>query len=1311
MFVLAACGGTTEPLPNGGSDGGGGGQDAGLICSGELVACSGGCRDLSSDALNCGECGNACAAGLVCAGGACEPTCGNGRLDTAEDCDDDNALSGDGCSSSCELEEGFTCAGAPSQCFTTCGDGTAAGEEICDDGNADSDDGCSDACLIERGYVCTGAPSICGEICGDGQLVGNESCDDGDTTGGDGCSESCRIESGYSCSGTPSVCATTCGDGIPAGLESCDDGDALGGDGCSGACILEPGYTCTGAPSTCVTTCGDGIRAGNETCDDRNATGGDGCSAQCLAETGYSCTGSPSACVPVCGDGLRVGAEQCDDSNLIAGDGCTAACVIEPGYGCSAGNPSACAPICGDGVKKGAEQCDDRNTVAGDGCSAACVQEQGFTCSGSPSVCATICGDGRVKGNEACDDGNLGNNDGCSSTCAIEGGYACAGAPSVCGAVCGDGTIRGTEQCDDGDSTSGDGCSASCAVESGWSCLGAPSSCSAICGDGNIRGSEACDDGNINSNDGCSATCRVETGYTCNGAPSACGAICGDGLKKGTEQCDDGNAGSNDGCSATCAIESGWSCAGAPSACGPVCGDGVKKGSETCDDGDATAGDGCSATCRVETGFTCSSASPSVCGAVCGDGLIRGVETCDDGNGTASDGCDASCAVESGWSCAGAPSACGTTCGDGIRAGVEWCDDGNTTGGDCCSAVCTPEPGCETEPNDSTATANDWASINVSGRVKGFITPSGDLDLYSITLSHAGNARLIAETFDGPLGTTCASNKVDTYLTLRDAAGNSLGTDDDSGTGWCSKLTSNALLAGQYFVEVKRSGLNGPINDYTLDVSVVPLVCGDGIVEPGERCDDGNTTNGDGCSSLCAWETRSEIEANDTPATANAFAVGTLISGSIATVGDFDWYRFTLASTSDVEIETFDQFGPSTCTSVDTTLDLFDASAIWMIAWDNDSGVTWCSKIEAATHPGARQLPAGTYYVRIGESGVNGTIPGYTLRFRVTAVCGNGVAEGYEECDGTAGCTATCQRLQICGDGFVDGSETCDDGNTGSGDGCSSTCVVESTPEVEPNDSTALAAGSSVQISATRRISGSISVGSDRDFYRVNVAAPSVVRFETFGPVLGDCPSGMGTTLRVYNAAGSEFVNDSTSGIGNCSAVVANLSVGTWYVSVEDAGLNDAIGAYILETVFETNRGSETEPNDTRNEPDAVSGTDVYVLGGHQLNLDEDWFAITVPAGRSVRAEIIEGGAETCESNGIDSEITLFDASGNQLANDDDDGRGYCSKIDGTGVAAVDTGARNLPGGIYYIRVAASDVISDTSAGGQFDYRLVVTIR
>jgi cysteine-rich repeat protein len=42
--------------------------------------------------------------------------CGDGSIDSPEDCDDTNSTSGDGCDSGCSVEPGFECAGEPSTC-------------------------------------------------------------------------------------------------------------------------------------------------------------------------------------------------------------------------------------------------------------------------------------------------------------------------------------------------------------------------------------------------------------------------------------------------------------------------------------------------------------------------------------------------------------------------------------------------------------------------------------------------------------------------------------------------------------------------------------------------------------------------------------------------------------------------------------------------------------------------------------------------------------------------------------------------------------------------------------------------------------------------------------------------------------------------------------------------------------------------------------------------------------------------------------------------------------------------------------------
>ena len=67
------------------------------------------------------------------------PTCGNGHVDTGEQCDDGNTSNGDGCSAGCTHEE------AP-----CCGDGHLDAGEECDDGNTSNNDGCSSTCQIEE---------------------------------------------------------------------------------------------------------------------------------------------------------------------------------------------------------------------------------------------------------------------------------------------------------------------------------------------------------------------------------------------------------------------------------------------------------------------------------------------------------------------------------------------------------------------------------------------------------------------------------------------------------------------------------------------------------------------------------------------------------------------------------------------------------------------------------------------------------------------------------------------------------------------------------------------------------------------------------------------------------------------------------------------------------------------------------------------------------------------------------------------------------------------------------------------------------
>lgn len=93
----------------------------------------------------------------------CTALCGNNLVDTqvGEQCDDANGTAGDGCSSDCLPEAGFTCPGSPGPCSPICGDSLVVFGETCDDGNTTSGDGCSSSCQTEEGYLC----AVPGEPC------------------------------------------------------------------------------------------------------------------------------------------------------------------------------------------------------------------------------------------------------------------------------------------------------------------------------------------------------------------------------------------------------------------------------------------------------------------------------------------------------------------------------------------------------------------------------------------------------------------------------------------------------------------------------------------------------------------------------------------------------------------------------------------------------------------------------------------------------------------------------------------------------------------------------------------------------------------------------------------------------------------------------------------------------------------------------------------------------------------------------------------------------------------------------------------
>jgi len=342
--------------------------------------------------------------GFACNDGTdCAVVCGDELVVGDEACDDGDQTEGNGCEADClGVTPGYVCptaSGVGGDCVeagpgAVCPNGILDFGEECDDGNSDDADGCT-TCEVDDGYVCAGAGTACQliPVCGDGfvDVAIGEECDDGDATGGDGCNASCQVQNGFICP-APTVSgnkleggdcsAIVCGDGVVQGTEECDDAD-LGDpqderndDGCLEDCTIDDGWVCPPRTSCMADNCGDGYVAGFEDCDNGADNDGTTSVGGVICDSSCRVVADPAEC----GDGALDPGESCDELDNNSGDGCGIDCRFEP----TCVPPAPCTSECGDGIKFGGEGCDDGNTRNGDGCSSDCEEEPGFSCTETP---------------------------------------------------------------------------------------------------------------------------------------------------------------------------------------------------------------------------------------------------------------------------------------------------------------------------------------------------------------------------------------------------------------------------------------------------------------------------------------------------------------------------------------------------------------------------------------------------------------------------------------------------------------------------------------------------------------------------------------------------------------------------------------------------------------------------------------------------------------------------------------------------------------------------------------------------------------
>lgn len=628
--------------------------------------------------------------------------------------------------------------------------------------------------------------------------------------------------------------------------------------------------------------------------------------------------------------------------------------------------------------------------------------------------------------------------------------------------------------------------------------------------------------------------------------------------------------------------------------------------------------------------------------------------------------------------------ASGPRCGNQIiepRGNNETCDDGNTTSGDGCSATCLWEFVRESEPNGATGSADASAALpGIEITVQGALTPTGDDDVWAVAVPAGGHLRINI----GERHLFQCRERIGFSLDLIDTDGTTvLVTDLQSSTSeFCPQISPTSDSAatnmdgGTYYIRVRESGEDAQILHYFLRLEVTAPSCGNGFVEPGEQCDDDNQASGDGCNSSC------EIEVSHVISPPGA-VVPVLFSNGIRT----RYYRIDLSTLGQSITATAADDDGITC-SQRTQLVLISPT-FQELGDDFSDGPGLCPALHVPRDAFTTDLQDASYYLRVRNLGVS-----------------------------TGSTTLTVGVLEPgCGNGRVEASinEQCDDGNTMSGDGCSSSCTVETLGAVNLPGMPVIFAGA---IDPTDEV----------DYYTLVVTSTAYVRAETFAPtvVSGLC-SGTDTRIRLYDDTLTELGDDDFDGVNSCSLIrpqfdaFTRLNPGVYFLSVEEDGMNQLIAAYEVQIegitadvcgngIPEVGAGEscddgntmagdgcsdicesenlvilETEPNDTVAQANDAMRTGVgqsTVRGAILVSGDGDYWRFTVPAGQTLdltaRTYTTEGDPNAC-ATGTDTLIELRDSAGTLITSDDDRGPGLCSLLPAAGLTA----------GTYYINARA----------------------
>jgi cysteine-rich repeat protein len=333
---------------------------------------------------------------------------------------------------------------------------------------------------------------------------------------------------------------------------------------------------------------------------------------------------------------------------------------------------------------------------------------------------------------------------------------------------------------------------------------------------------------------------------------------------------------------------------------------------------------------------------------------------------------DAGSAADAGEGSGGTPQASGGAgaggdeqpggAGDGgFEPGPEQCFDGLDNDAndatDCADPIC--EQACASSCTDTTTLADPG---EVTGNTRDHAAELGSLCTDPDGESGSEIVYDFVARTSGMLDVELATAAPELTLSLRKTCGDDASELTCATTHWLSV----PVTAGDAWFIVVDGYSAAAAGKYVLSAATRPIVCGDGMRDPQEGCDDGDDSSGDGCSSGCQVES-SEQDPNGAWGEADTFNPAThdYYYGELSEAGDVDWVAVEVPGPSSTLQATTRDYGDGACELglLDSAIAIYGPDQSLIVENDDDPDAEGLCALVIA-----EALEAGTYYVRVAAS-------------------------------------------------------------------------------------------------------------------------------------------------------------------------------------------------------------------------------------------------------------------------------------------------------------------------------------------------------